>query len=630
MERIYGYAGRILRVNLSNKQITGEEEDPAVLRNYFGGMALGARVLYDEVPPGVQWSDAENRLILASGPLGGTKVMGSGNFCVVTKGAMTEGPTATQASGFFGAFLKFSGFDAIIIQGRADKLCYLYIHDGEAELRDAAFLAGKDTWETEDLIKDELGFTPQAMSVFSIGPAGEKMVRFAALVGDRGHVAAHNGVGAVMGSKNLKAIAVARGKGRVRVHDATRLSELGKDMLETIKKAPGWSNNYNWGTLWLMGALASGNSPTGHTPPFKNYATNVSPLTPEQLKSFSPEFLREKLTLVKPHPCWACQMHHCQLITIPEGPHAGALGEEPEYEGYAAVGTQVGIWDSMAATALCNEVDRLGLDINETGWVLGMVMECYEKGLLTKKDTDGVDMTWGNVDAVRAMINRIARREGIGNMLAEGAMRAARQIGGEAPQFAIHGSRGTTPVGHDHRRNWAYILDNCVSNTGTNELHLMPRATALGLSEPSTPFSHEEVTALVTKVKGVTPLMDSLGVCRQSTREVPALLVGMVNAATGWDVTWEEMVQVGLRAVNLLRAFYVRHGFQPEAEVPSPRYGSTITDGPFQGKGIMPVLADMLDIYYRGMGWDRATGKPLPETLRKLGLNDVALDLWPV
>jgi len=173
MERIYGYAGRILRVNLSNKQITGEEEDPAVLRNYFGGMALGARVLYDEVPPGVQWSDAENRLILASGPLGGTKVMGSGNFCVVTKGAMTEGPTATQASGFFGAFLKFSGFDAIIIQGRADKLCYLYIHDGEAELRDAAFLAGKDTWETEDLIKDELGFTPQAMSVFSIGPAGE-------------------------------------------------------------------------------------------------------------------------------------------------------------------------------------------------------------------------------------------------------------------------------------------------------------------------------------------------------------------------------------------------------------------------------------------------------------------------
>ena len=626
MGQTYGYMGKILRVELSEKQFTIENEDPAVLRKYLGGMGLGAKILYDEVPAGINWSDPENRLILATGPLGGTRVMGSGNFSLVTKGALTEGATATQANGFFGAYLKLAGFDAVVIQGRANELCYLYIHDGKAELRDARHLAGKDTWETEELIKEELGFAPQAMSVFSIGLAGENQVRFAALVGDRGHVAGHNGPGAVMGSKNLKAVAVARGKGRVNVYDGKKLSSLSKEMFETIKKAPGWSNNYHWGTLWIMGALASPKPVLLMGLPIKNYTTAVSPMSEEQLETFSPQFLRQRLTRVRRHPCWACQMHHCDTIRIPEGPYAGAEGEEPEYEGLAAVGPQVGIWDGLTATALSNEVDRLGLECNETGWVLGMVMECYEKGLLTKGDTDGLEMTWGDVEAVRAMINKIAHREGIGNILAEGVMRAAQSIGGEAPEFAIHTHSGTTPVGHDHRRNWAYIMDNCVSNTGSSQLHIMPRASALGLVEPSTP---EEVAAHAAKVTGVNPFIDSLGVCHQANREVPELMVGMLNAATGWDFTWEEAVQVGLRAVNLLRAFNIHHGYKPDVEAPSPRYGSAFPDGPHQGKGIAPVLDEMLDIYYREMGWDRASGKPLLETLQKLDLAHIIPDLWP-
>ncbi len=219
MEHLYGYTGKILRVNLSQRQTSIEDEDPAVLRKYLGGMGLAAKILYEEVPPGVQWSDPENRIIFGSGPLGGTRVMGSATFNVTTKGPMNEGPVATQANGYFGAFLRMSGFDAIIIQGKADNLCYLYIHDGQAEIRDGSRLTGKDTWETEDLIKDELGFAAQAMSVIGIGPAGENLVRFAAVVGDRGHVAGHGGPGAVMGSKNLKAIAVARGKGKIPVYD---------------------------------------------------------------------------------------------------------------------------------------------------------------------------------------------------------------------------------------------------------------------------------------------------------------------------------------------------------------------------------------------------------------------------
>lgn len=623
MAKLYGYAGKILRVDLTTRQITEEELDPETARKHFGGMGLGAKILYQEVPPGVQWSDPENRIILASGPLGGTKVMGSANFSAVTKGAMTEGPTATQANGYFGAFLRFAGFDAIILQGKADRLSYLSVDaKGKAELKDAASLSGKDTWETEESIKADLGFAPGAMSVFSIGPAGEKMVRFAALVGDRGHVAGHNGIGAVMGSKNLKAIAIARGQGRVELYDAAALSAASKEMFETIKNSKAWSRSYLFGTLGIMGNLAR----TGGVP-FKNYSTAVLPMTDAQLETFSPEYLRANLKLVQRHPCWGCQMHHCDLIVIPEGPYAGKVGEEPEYEGFSGMGTQVGIYHGPTAAALANEVDRLGLDMNETGWVVGMVMECYEKGLLSRKDTDGIEMTWGNVDAVRAMINKIARREGIGSILAEGGMRAAQRFG--AAEMAIHGNRrGNTPVGLDHRRSWAMILDACVSNTGTSELHLMPNAAALGLKELSEPFAHREIALQVAKVKGVTPLVDCLGICRQANRDVPKLWTAMVNASTGWGVTWEEMVQVGLRAVNLLRCFYIRHGYRPDVELPSPRYGSAIPDGPNKGKDFMTVVDEMLDIFYQEIGWDRGTGKPLPATLKKLGMESVIPDIW--
>ena len=622
MSHLFGYAGKILRVDLTNEKITEEALYEDTARKYFGGVGLGAKILYEEVPSEVQWSQPENRIILASGPLGGTKVMGSSNFSVVTKGAITEGPTSTQANGYFGAFMKLAGFDAIIIQGKAKKLSYLYIGDGQAQIRDASSLAGKDTWETQELITSETGLRSNTISVFSIGPAGENMVRFAGLVGDRGHSASHNGVGAVLGSKNLKSIAVVRGKGSLKVYDDAKLSNLSKEMFDTILSTKRGQTSYQYGTLHLMMSLARAGGA-----PFKNYSTAVLPMTEEQFDTFSPEYLRKHLKLVQRHPCWRCRMHHCDLIVIPEGPYAGQVGEEPEYEGYSGMGTQVGNWNGIAATALANEVDRMGLDVNETGWLMGMVMECYEKGLLTKKDTGGLEMTWGNVEAIRAMINKIGHREGIGNILAEGVMRAARQLG--ATEMAIYGSqRGNAPVGLDHRRSWAMILDGSVSNIGTSELHLMPDYTSLGYGELSEPFAYKEIAALVAKVKGITPLIDCLGVCRQTNRDMPALLTRMVNASTGWDVTWDEMLQVGFRAVNLLRCIYIKHGFTSDIESPSPRYGSTIPDGPNQGKNVMTVLDDMLNIYYQEMGWDRATGKPLPTTLKHLGLEYVIPDIW--
>src|SRR3972149_6350985 len=222
--------GRILRVDWSRGEVVAERVGREVVRQCLGGACLGAKLLYDEVPPGVAWADPENRIIIASGPLGGTLVPGSGTFSVITKGALTEGGAVTQANGFFGAYLRHSGFDAVLVHGRAPRLSYIYIHDGTAEIRDASALAGKDTWETCDLLTQTAG-GERPVSVVSIGPAGESRVRFAGVFGDKGHSASHNGVGAVMGSKNLKAIVAAQGKVGVPIKDGRRLLDL-------VEKAP--------------------------------------------------------------------------------------------------------------------------------------------------------------------------------------------------------------------------------------------------------------------------------------------------------------------------------------------------------------------------------------------------------
>lgn len=625
MSPLFGYHGKILRADLSKPEFTIFSEDQSVLRKYVGGAALGAKYLYEEVPPGVAWSDPANRIILASGPLGGTSVMGSGTFCAVTKGARTNGATSTQSNGYLGAYMRFAGFDAVIIQGKAERLSYLYIHDGTAELRDARHLAGKDTWEVEDLIKQEVGLTGMQASVYGIGVAGEKMVKYACLMGDRGHAAATNGIGAVFGSKNLKAVVIARGKNRVPVFDAEKLSATSKSLYEMVTDpASWWSSIDKYGTLWIMGR----NALIGRTP-FKNYQTADCPMTKEQLDTFSPQYLREKLPQVSRHVCWGCRLHHLNLIKITEGPLAGQEGEEAEYEGYAALGVGVGIYDGITATALCNEADRLGIDHLEIGYVLSMVMEMYEKGLLTKKDTDGIDMTWGNVEAVRAMLNKIARREGIGDILAEGVLPAASHFGKKALDLAIYTKNGTTIRQHDHRVAWTYILDLCTSGTGQSEANVAASADILGLKNPA-PFDPEQTANHVVNIKGASPFVDSLGVCRFPNPEMPEKLTEMVKAATGWhDFAWDEALKVGLRSVLLMRAFNIRHGYDASIEGPSPRYGSTPTSGPAKGHGIIPVWKTMLDAYYKGMKWDRKTGKPTPEALKEAGLPELIPDLWP-
>ena len=621
------YGGQYLRVNLTNGRIWTDQLESATYRRYVGGAAYGAKVLYDEVPPGVAWSDPENRLVVASGPLGGTRVNGSGTVSVVTKGPMTNGAAASQANGFLGAYMRFNSFDGAVIQGTARGLQYLYIADGEAELRDAEHLAGVDTWEIIDILAQELGVDEHQLSVFGIGPAGENLVRFAAFVGDRGHVAGHNGTGAVMGSKRLKAIVARRARGKVPARDRQALSDVAKALFQSIVDDPvAREGVYRWGTLRGVARGAQG----GGWLPVKNYTTNIYRISPAELEKWDGPYLQENYVSGR-HNCWACRFQHCTLFTVPEGPHKGFVGEEPEYEQFAVFGPLIGNTDVTEAIVLANECDRLGFENNELGWLIGMLMECYEKGILTREQLDGLDLSWGNVEAVRSLMHRIARREGVGNVIAEGVMRAAQEIGGEAINFAIHTAKGNTPRTHDHRSRWTVMFDTVTSNTGTMETgpmsNMPPSALrAIGVEGPPDMFSPDEISSFTARTNGAMVFEDSLGVCRFNTRTDLPLLAQAVNAVTGWDMDAEEAMCVGQRAINLLRAFNIRHGIDPELDVPSRRYGSTPLDGPAAGVSIRSAWDGMLATYYGLLGWDEM-GVPTRETLEKLGIEYVADEL---
>ncbi|MBN2061011.1 MAG: hypothetical protein JW882_11420 [Deltaproteobacteria bacterium] len=622
--RINGYAGRIMRVNLTAGIITGERLDEALLRKYVGGATLGIKFIYDEVPPDVKWSDPENRIFIGTGPLGGTRVEGSGGCAVVSKGPLTNGMASTQANGFFGAFLRFSGFDGIILHGASPKLSYLYIHDGSAEIKDATHLAGINTQEADRMIKEELEKKDKELSVLCIGPAGEKLVRFAGILVDLGHAAAHNGVGAVMGSKNLKAIAVARGsKDSIPLKDPEGLSNVARELHKNTYNGP-----YGKGIL-LEGTCGPNVWPSLQTGglPVKNYTTSINVMDEEKLQAYAPLKIREKFD-AKKNPCWACSAKHCHIMRIKDGKYSGRIVEEPEGEGMSEFSSNVGISDVTMSLVINDEVDRLGFDMNEAGWVISWVMECYEKRILSQDDIDGLEMNWGNGEAIMTMLHKIADREGFGDVLAEGVMRAARHVGGLAQNMAIHTMKGNTPRGHDHRYNWFEMFDTCVSNLGTLETKGVNPLKLLGLPEGYDRFDPEMVSTVEAVVKGIMLFEDSMYACHFNTSGAIDLLVLAVNAATGWNMDVQEGIKVGKRAVNIARAFNMLNGIGAELDRPSIRYGSTPLDGDLAGKGIMPHWDKMLANYYKLMGWDEKTGKPLPQTLSDLGLEYLIPKIW--
>jgi aldehyde:ferredoxin oxidoreductase len=610
-----GYMGKILRVDLTDGSMKEEPLKSEVADRYLGGSGFGVEYLYREVAPGVEWDDPGNRIIMASGPMAGTIVSGSGTFSLVTKGAMTNLGVSTQANGFWGAFLKFAGYDALVIQGRSPRWVYLHIGDGEAQLRDASPILGKDTWEMEDAIRQDLG-TTKRMSVFGVGPAGENKVRYAVVAGDKGHVCSKNGCGCVMGSKRLKAVAISRGSHTVPIHDKELLRTKANALLEKAKTNKG-GQLYKWGT----GGAFSTHALAGSLP-VRNYTTNLF----SEHEKMNAEYIRTHFEH-RNKPCWACGVVHTKFMKVTEGPYTGTEGEEPEYEGMAAWGPMIGNTDPGAVVMLSNLTDKLGLDVNESSWVIAWVMECYEKGLLTRRDLDGLDMPWGDVEAAKTMLEKISRREGVGNLLAEGVKRASEEIGGEAKEMGVYVLTGATPRSHDHRAIWPELLETCVSATGTIQSGIrMTSPGHFGLPPITNPFSPWEVAGANAKIDGWLVFLDCLPVCRFISID-PGLTLDCLNAITGGEVTTSDAMTIGRRIINHLRLFNFRHGLDPRLEVPSPRYGSVPTDGPAQGKSIGPYFQWMKSFYFELMGWDPVTGKPLPAALRSLGLDELIKDL---
>ncbi len=614
-----GIMGKILRVDLTSGTIADEALDPDVASRWIGGVGLGAKILYDEVPPGVEWDDPENRLIIAAGPLAGTKVHGAGTYCAVTKGPMTNYAGSTQANGFFGAYLKMCGYDALVIQGQSPAWKYLWVSDQGCELRDADHIMGMDCWDADEKLHAELGYKERMMSFVGIGPAGESLVKFAVLSGDKGHVAAHNGVGAVLGAKRLKALCVPRGKQKVPVAHPERLPEYAEALFD---------HAYNWRDQWLArGGTAIGLSDMERMGalPVLNYTTNVFP-EHEQLNGLT---FRQNFD-GRHTPCWGCRMNHLHTGAMTCGEEAGYVGEEPEYEGFSGMGSQLGITDQSVAFKLSNLTDRIGIDVNEAGWLVGWAIECFEKGVFTLEDTDGLELRWGNGKAVEQLLWKIGRREGkIGDLLAEGVMRASQQVGGEAATWAIYAKKGASPRGHDHRGRWTEMLDTCCSNTSTIEATAGADPTDyLDIEPVKDRFDPIDVSTFVARINGRRQFDDCLGVCRFDSQDLQ-LELHCVNAITGWDYQPKDALRKGRQIVHLLRAFNFRHGMTADSEEPSDRYFEPPTDGAALGTNPREVWPTMKQNYYRQMGWDEQTGKPLPETLRDLDLEWLVKDFWP-
>ena len=614
------YAGRLLRVDLSAGRLWSEPWSPADMRMYLGGAGLGAKILWEEVPPEAGWDHPQNRLVLATGPLAGLPVWGTGGLTVVTRGAMTNGATSTQANGFFGATLKFSGYDAIVVQGQAPEWVYLLIQDEQLELRDARHLLGKDTWETQDALQAELGHSGHMLSVYSIGPAGENLVRFAAIQGDYGHVASKNGVGAVMGKKKLKAVAIVRGAKALRVADPRGLLAAADEIAHDLRTNPAARTLYEYGTLpgvvnlHALGAL-----------PIKNYTTSVAPPGVD-MKAWEAPALREGFDH-RGHQCSSCGMHHCHMQVLPSGKHKGAIVDEPEYEGWSGAGWTIGCTDPVAVSWLNTQLDRACVDVNEFGWLCGWVMECQEKGLLTEREL-GFRLQWGDAEGANRLLQMVSRRQGVGDLLAEGTKIAAERRGGAAAECAIYTGKNASPRGHDHRARWDEMLDTCTGSTGTLETGPAVHPVELGLPSRIDPFNGDQVARQTAALNGRRHFEDSLGACIFTTRTYLENLARTLSAATGWEFTREDAMRFGRRVGAMLRAFNLRCGIGPELERPSKRYGSVPVDGPAKGQTIEKQWDHMVDVWYAGMGYDRATGRPRPETLEALDLGWMIPAVW--
>ncbi len=621
----YGWTGTIVEVDLSAQAVHRRDLTEDLAYGYLGQAGINARLLYDRVSPSTDPYSPAAPLIFGVGPLGGTLAPCSGRFSVTFKSPLTGIFGDANCGGHWGAELKLAGYDHLVITGKARHPVYLWIDNDHVEIRDARPFWGKDTWDTDELVREDIG--ERTAQVAYIGPAGENLVRFAAIICNHARAAARCGPGAVMGAKNLKAIAV-RGDRGILVADKAALQEAVAEAVGAILADPLYESAKTHGTLAITPlAQALGFLPT----------RNFQESTFSGAEKLGGEAFW-KLYGVRHKGCYNCPVACSRYYEVAAGPHAATRGEGPEYETIAALGSKCGN-DNFAAilhaNTLCNQ---LGLDTISTGNTLAWAMELREKGILSREQLDGIDLCFGNDAAMIALIRKIALREGVGDLLAEGACRAARKVGGA--DLVVH-SKGLDYPAVDIRGTKGMALSFSVSPRGGDHLKglsLYEVAPALyadairaetGISvTPDYWLRYETKAALMRWHENWHCVVDSLGLCKLEGIALkplqPSHFRRMLAAATGWQIPVEELEKIGERIWNLERLFNVREGMGRADDLPPRRLlEEPVATGPARGERLdRGKYERMLGEYYRLRGWDPATGVPTAQRRRELGLDE--------
>jgi aldehyde:ferredoxin oxidoreductase len=599
-----GYAGRALEVDLTNNKVnfTALKEDDAL--HFIGGKGLGAKMLFDHLPARMDPLSPENILIFLTGPLTGTLTPTSARWCVVTKSPLTGIFLDCQVGGQFGAKMKFANFDYFLLRGKAKKPVYLYVNNNGGQLLPAEDLWGLGIHQTEAQLK---GKYPKA-SVAAIGPAGEKLVKIACITADTYRQAGRGGVGAVMGSKNLKAVVV-EGDGKPELADKEGFTKLAKELGQMVLKHPFMAVRRNLGTpLWVRKSNDGGFLPT------RNFSSGYF----EKAEDISAETMKERI-VQRNHACFNCTIACGKFSRVSGGKFDGTVVEGPEYETLALMGANCGI-NSLEAIAKANLLcDDLGLDTISTGNAIAFAMECTEKGLLSK--TNGLDLKFGNEDALVEMVKKIAYREGLGDLLAEGVKRASKSIGQGSDIFAIH-VKGMELPGYEPRGTWGMALAYATSDRGACHQRAFTPGAELDGVLPR--FSTDKLASYVKSVQDERASCFSLVVCDFVPLSVDDC-VNLLNSATGFAMTSDDYLTAGERIWNLVRIFNLNAGITREDDrLPLRFHQEKLPSGAAKGQ-VIPIedFNKMLDEYYQVRGWDNE-GIPTNDKLSSLDLSKIS------
>ena len=622
-----GYTGKILCVDLSRKEITDKALPEEYYRQFLGGNGLGVRLAYEWMGAKVDPLGPSNWLGFLPGLLTGYPIPGTGRFIVVGKSPLTGGWGESNSGGTFGPELKTAGYDGVFFSGIAREPVFLLIRDGKATLESASALWGKDTFATEDAIHEMTG--DSMLKIASIGPAGEKQRLAAGIVNEKGRIAARNGLGAVMGSKRLKAVAVKGGLKKMVVANPKKLEAARQQFLTQLKDSEFAKMLTGGGTAGGLSFLVSiGDSP------LKNWRLSGVEALPNVGNLDSGKMERWKR---KSYGCYACTIRCGAIIDAKEDP--GSVSEEmhrPEYESLAGFGQLLMNDDQSVAIKAIDLCNRYGIDTITVGNTIALAMECYERGLLTREDTDGLDLSWGNGEAILALTEKIGRSEGFGAVLADGLQKATERIGKGAEQYAV-GIRGKGLPFHDPRMapamGTAFISDaNPAHHMDSTITGMLEQGVKIGadpaLQTPEVPFTaFDQKGPMYALGSSFQQLLNAAGFCSLYTLNTqPPPAAELIAAVTGWDFGWDEALRAGRRILTLRQAFNAREGLTPDQfELPKRLREEPLTTGPLANAKI--DFDALKKGYFSEMGWNLATGKPENSTLSSLGLAELAQEL---